>query len=240
MLKLFQPIKGLLAAHTLYAVGGAVRAHISKQQATEADFATPSLPAEILASATALGLPTHTRGLPFGSVQVAGCDITTFRTETYAASSRYPTVNFTPDLLADAARRDFTCNAVYLAPNGALTDPYGGATHWQEGQVIWLGDPAIKLAEDPLRWWRWLRFAATVGPASLLHPQAVLVPRGPSHRYDFTQLAAWAAAGQGTVSAALRAREAEKFKAQIHAAEIRSVVAELLANRPELAQKLLP
>jgi hypothetical protein len=241
MLPLFQPVAGLLAQHTLYAIGGAVRAHVRGEEAAEVDFCTPSLPEHILATAIALNLPTTTEGLKWGSVRVAGYDITTFRTEAYAANTRYPVVNFTPDLLADAARRDFTCNAVYLAPNGELTDPYGGAAHWQAGQVVWLGSPAEKLTQDPLRWWRWLRFCAVAQScASLYNPSSVETPGVPARAVNFLQLAAWAAAGQGYLSANLKAREAAKFAAQQAAPEIRQTVLELLAPHVDLAHILVP
>jgi hypothetical protein len=241
MRMLFQPVAGLLAQHTLFAVGGAVRAYLRGDVAPEVDFCTPSLPENILATATALGLPIATEGLKWGSVRVAGCDITTFRTETYAANSRYPVVAFTPDLLADAARRDFTCNAVYLAPDDTLTDPYGGAAHWQAAQVVWLGNPAEKLTQDPLRWWRWLRFCAVAqSRASLHNPSYAETPGSPVRTVNFLQLAAWAAAGQGHLSASLKAREAAKFAAQQAAPEIRQTVRELLASHPDLAHILVP
>lgn len=241
MLSIFQPVVGLLAQHRLYAVGGAVRAHLRGEVAAEVDFCTPSLPENILATATDLGLPTATEGLKWGSVQVAGCDITTFRTEVYPPGTRYPVVNFTPNLLADAARRDFTCNAVYLAPNGELTDPYGGAAHWQANEVVWLGNPEVKLAQDPLRWWRWLRFCAAANSAASLHnPEFVAAPGVPAQAINFLQLVTWAAAGQGQLSASLKAREAAKFAAKPAATKIRQVVAELLAPRANLAHILLP
>ncbi|MCA3244808.1 MAG: CCA tRNA nucleotidyltransferase, partial [Alphaproteobacteria bacterium] len=186
------------------------------------------------------GLPVDDRGLRWGCVQVAGCDITTFRTERYSPGSRYPTVTLTTDLAADAVRRDFTCNAVYLAPEGALTDPFGGAADWCNGQVVWLGHPAARLAEDPLRWWRWLRFCAEAGPTAAANPvwyDVTTRQRSPLSLHELIDLAA------GTcrqLSVSRRHTEQAKFGAQPHAAAVREIIQPLLASADEVAQKLFP
>lgn len=240
MLPIFRPVAPLLTEHRLYAVGGAVRAHLRGQGGVEADFATPSLPAAILASARRYGLPVDDRGLRWGSLQVAGCDITTFRTERYTPGSRYPTVTLTTDWAADAARRDFTCNAVYLAPDGTLTDPFGGAEAWRNGQVIWLGAPAERLAEDPLRWWRWLRFAAEADPRTVANPQWYDTHQRQTHPIPLQELVALAAPLMGPLGASRLAKERAKFGAQPHVAAVREILQPLLALMGEPVQRLAP
>jgi hypothetical protein len=245
MMPLFAPVARLLAGHRLYAVGGAVRAWLIADSNTampypDVDFATPSLPQEILASAQACQLAAQAPGLRWGCVQVAGCEITTFRTEYYAPHSRYPTVTFTPELSLDAQRRDFTCNAVYLAPDASVTDPFGGAADWRQQQVVWLGSPAQRLADDPLRWWRWLRFCAEAGPNSCAQPQWYNLANGQREPVALAALMHLTHTHVPALGLARLAKERAKFGAQPHARAVRDIVAAVLAQHPNLAQELLP
>lgn len=240
MLSIFQPLAGLLNHHTLYAVGGAVRAHLQGQGGVEADFATPSLPNAIMATATQLSLPVMATGLAWGSIQVAGCDITTFRTEAYTPGSRYPQVTFVQNLAQDAIRRDFTCNAIYLAADGALTDPFGGAADWHNGQVVWVGNPAQRLAEDPLRWWRWLRFCAEAGANALEQPRWLNLTNGQRQEITLQELAALAATQLPHLSASRLLKERQKFGAQPYAGLVQEKLSALLALHSNLPQELKP
>ncbi len=89
-------------------------------------------------------------------------EITTLRrdVETYGRRAR---VAFDADWAEDAARRDFTINAIYLDPNGTLHDPVGGLADLKAHRVRFVGAPAQRIAEDVLRVLRYYRFEARFG-----------------------------------------------------------------------------
>ncbi|HVH79952.1 MAG TPA: CCA tRNA nucleotidyltransferase, partial [Stellaceae bacterium] len=91
-------------------------------------------------------------------------EITTLRrdVETYGRHAR---VAFDADWAEDAARRDFTINAIYLDPDGTLHDPAGGLADLEAHRVRFVGEPAQRIAEDVLRVLRYYRFEARFGSA---------------------------------------------------------------------------
>lgn len=66
-------------------------------------------------------------------------------------------------LVGDLARRDFTINAMALGLDGRLLDPFGGQRDLARGLVRAPGDPRERIAEDPVRMLRAVRFAALPG-----------------------------------------------------------------------------
>jgi len=74
-------------------------------------------------------------------------------------------VTFTDDWRQDAARRDFTINALSMAPDGAVYDYFGGVADLKAGIVRFVGDPAQRIAEDYLRVLRYMRFYARYASA---------------------------------------------------------------------------
>src|SRR5204863_1000014 len=72
-------------------------------------------------------------------------------------------VAFGADWAEDAARRDFTINAIYLDLDGALHDPVGGLADLEAHRVRFVGEPAQRIAEDVLRVLRYYRFEARFG-----------------------------------------------------------------------------
>lgn len=244
MISLFQPAAAVLAAlapHPVYAVGGVVRAWVLGQpiEGLEIDLCTPLLPEQTLALAKKAGLKVGTRGAQWGCIAVDGFEVTSFRTETYTAGSRHPTVAFGVDVTRDAARRDFTANAMYLDKNGTLTDPYNGASHLKAGRMVWVENPAQKLAEDPIRWWRWLRFSAMYGVAGLQNPSWASVG-GAEHAADMVALAHVVLQHQNAASAARWHAEAQKAAGVKGAAAVRTVLMNSLAPLGERAESLLP
>jgi poly(A) polymerase len=89
-------------------------------------------------------------------------EITTLRrdVEPYGRRAR---VAFDADWAADAARRDFTINAIFLAADGTIYDLVGGLDDLRAGRVRLVGDPATRIAEDVLRLLRYYRFEARFG-----------------------------------------------------------------------------
>jgi poly(A) polymerase len=76
---------------------------------------------------------------------------------------RHARVAFTDDWEADAARRDFTMNALYADADGTIYDPTGGLNDLARGHVRFVGDPRARIAEDVLRLLRFFRFHAHYG-----------------------------------------------------------------------------
>ena len=107
-------------------------------------------------------------GVKHGTVTVLTEDgpveVTTFRREGGYADGRHPDgVSFDVGLTEDLARRDFTINAMALGTDGAVIDPFGGRADLAAGLIRCVGDPDTRFAEDALRMFRALRFAAQLG-----------------------------------------------------------------------------
>ncbi|MEE2979967.1 MAG: CCA tRNA nucleotidyltransferase, partial [Pseudomonadota bacterium] len=149
-------------------VGGAVRdAVIGRPHGgTDIDIATPDTPETVIRLLEAAGLRAVPTGLKHGTVTaVAGrqpFEITTLRRD-LETDGRHATVAFTDDWAADAARRDFTMNALYCDPGGTLYDPVGGIADIKAGRVRFIGDGRTRIDEDALRILRFFRFHAHYG-----------------------------------------------------------------------------
>ena len=89
-------------------------------------------------------------------------EITTLRRDE-RTDGRHAEVAFTDDWREDAARRDFTINAMSATPDGTLHDYFGGQADLAAGRVRFVGDPATRIAEDHLRLLRFFRFHAWYG-----------------------------------------------------------------------------
>lgn len=154
-----------LAGQRAWLVGGAVRDLALGARPVDADLASAARPEEV----ERLFPETHAVGRAFGTVVVrcAGLDVqvTTFRAESGYDDARRPThVRFSASLEEDAARRDFTCNALYLDPlNDELADPTGGLADLAARRLRCVGDPAKRFTEDGLRLLRLARLAAQHG-----------------------------------------------------------------------------
>ena len=131
------------------------------------------------------GIETRTvpRGIEHGTVTaLAGGDryeITTLRRDE-RTDGRHAEVAFTDDWREDAARRDFTINAMSAAPDGTLYDYFGGQADLKAGRVRFVGDPATRIAEDHLRILRLFRFHAWYGHGDP-DPDALAACRDAAH-----------------------------------------------------------
>ena len=153
-----------LAGKESYPVGGCVRDLLLGRVPGDVDICTAALPQEVMAlfpNAVPTGLKHGTVTVPTPSGNI---EITTFRTEGGYADSRHPdAVRFGVGLTEDLSRRDFTVNAMALARDGAVIDPFGGRADL-EGKVIrCVGEPERRFSEDALRMLRAVRFAAQLG-----------------------------------------------------------------------------
>jgi len=150
-------------------VGGAVRDTLAGRAVHEIDLATPRPPAQVIAALQAAGLRAVPTGLDHGTVtalaQGRGFEITTLRRD-IETDGRHAVVAFTDDWRADAARRDFTINAMSLTRAGEVFDYFGGIGDLRAGVLRFVGDPATRIAEDVLRVLRYFRFYARYGAGS--------------------------------------------------------------------------
>ncbi len=151
-------------------VGGCVRDALLGRESDDIDIGTPDPPERVLALLKSAGIETRTvpRGVEHGTVTaLAGgerYEITTLRRDE-RTDGRHAEVAFTDDWWEDAARRDLTINAMSATPDpdNMLYDYFGGHTDLQDGRVRFVGDPAIRIAEDHLRILRFFRFYAWYG-----------------------------------------------------------------------------
>lgn len=147
-------------------VGGAVRDALLERPVTDADMATVFQPSDVIERAEGAGLKTAPTGIEHGTVTVIAegrpFEVTTLRhdVETYGRHAR---VRFTDDWEADAARRDFTMNALYCDAEGELFDPLGGLDDLAAHRVRFIGDAEDRIREDFLRILRFFRFFAWYG-----------------------------------------------------------------------------
>lgn len=145
-------------------VGGAVRNTLLGLAVADIDIATPARPDDVLRLAAAAGLGTVATGLKHGTVTVIAdhhpFEVTTLR-EDLETDGRHATVAFTDDWGADAARRDFTINALYADAEGRVYDPAGGYPDILARRVRFIGEPTARIREDFLRILRFFRFYAT-------------------------------------------------------------------------------
>jgi len=149
-------------------VGGCVRDALLGRESADIDIGTPDPPERVLTLLESAGIETRTvpRGIEHGTVTaLAGgerYEITTLRRDE-RTDGRHAEVAFTNDWQEDAARRDFTINAMSAAPDGTLYDYFGGREDLTVGRVRFVGDPATRIAEDHLRLLRFFRFHAWYG-----------------------------------------------------------------------------
>lgn len=144
-------------------VGGAVRDTLAGQPVADVDFASPLTPDEASARLAAAGVKTFPTGLSHGTITAViagkGFEITTLRRD-LVTDGRHAQVAFTDDWEADAARRDFTINAMSMARDGTVFDYFGGRADLAGGIVRFVGDAGTRISEDYLRIMRFFRFYA--------------------------------------------------------------------------------
>ncbi len=147
-------------------VGGCVRDAIAGRAVADVDLATPDTPDAAAAALRAAGLRVIPTGLAHGTLTVlsdgARFEVTTLRRDV-ETDGRHAVVAWTADWGEDAARRDFTINAMSLDRAGAVSDPFGGRADLAAGRVRFVGEAAARIAEDALRVLRFFRFQARYG-----------------------------------------------------------------------------
>ena len=149
-----------------YAVGGAVRDLLRGEAPHDDDIATSATPDEM--ENVFKDFRTVKTGIKHGTLTVLiegdAIEITTYRVDGAYTDARHPdSVTFTRSLREDAARRDFTVNAMAYHPDLGLRDFFGGEADIKAGVLRAVGDARLRFTEDALRILRALRFSAVLG-----------------------------------------------------------------------------
>lgn len=154
------------AGHKAYLVGGCVRNALLGQPIADVDITTDALPERVMALAAAAGLKPVPTGIEHGTVTVVtdgiGHEVTTFRRDV-ETDGRRAVVAYSTRIEEDAARRDFTMNALYADAEGVIIDPMGGFDDLKARRVRFVGAPDARIREDYLRILRFFRFHAWYG-----------------------------------------------------------------------------
>ena len=159
------------SGHEAYIVGGCVRDSLLGKTPKDWDVTTSAMPEQTEQAALAAGLKTFRTGIKHGTISVLSdgvtVECTTYRVDGDYKDSRHPeSVKFTPSLIEDLARRDFTVNAMAATPTQdgwEIIDPFDGQADLQAGIIRCVGDPMKRFGEDALRILRGVRFAVRLG-----------------------------------------------------------------------------
>jgi poly(A) polymerase len=149
-------------------VGGPVRDALLGRPGGDLDFTTPARPDDVVDLLEGfvdahwdIGREYGTIGARLGAWHL---EITTYRADVYAASSRKPEVTFGDSLDGDLARRDFTVNAMAVElPSLRFVDPFGGVDDLADQLIRTPRRPEDSFSDDPLRMMRAARFVAQLG-----------------------------------------------------------------------------
>jgi poly(A) polymerase len=147
-------------------VGGFVRDTLLGLAVKDVDLATQLDPAAVMRRVSGAGFKAVPTGLAHGTVTAilpgGPIEVTTLRRDV-ATDGRHAVVAFTDAWQEDAARRDFTINALFGDVTGTIADFFGGLDDLAAGVVRFIGDPLTRIAEDHLRILRFFRFHARFG-----------------------------------------------------------------------------
>lgn len=162
-------LRKALGADQIRWVGGAVRDGLLGLPVHDVDCATLLLPDAVIAACAAAGIRTVPTGIEHGTITAiledGPVEITTLRRDV-ATDGRRATIAFADDWREDAARRDFTINALYADPvTLEIADYFGGLDDLTARRVQFIGRAADRIAEDHLRILRYYRFQARFGAA---------------------------------------------------------------------------
>ncbi len=150
-------------------VGGCVRNSLLGAPVSDIDISTDSEPETVMRLARDAGIKPVPTGLKHGTVTLVSDglahEVTTFRQD-IKTDGRRAVVAFSKHIQDDAARRDFTMNALYARIDGTVVDPLGGMGDLRARHVRFIGRAGDRIKEDYLRSLRYFRFHAWYGNAS--------------------------------------------------------------------------
>ena len=149
----------------LFLIGGVVRCLILKNKISSPPDLVTDLPIELVVKILKKQkIKISLVGIEYGSIVIHDgkdfFDLTSMRrdVETFGRKAK---VEFSPDLLEDSKRRDFTINSIYCDTTGNLKDPQNGMKDLKREKPIvkFIGDTEKRIQEDFLRILRFLRFS---------------------------------------------------------------------------------
>ena len=154
----------MAAGFEAYVVGGCVRDSILGREPGDWDITTSARPEQV----KELFRRTIDTGIQHGTVTVMldkeGFEVTTYRIDGKYEDSRHPKeVTFTPNLVEDLKRRDFTINAMAYNETSGLIDIFGGMQDIEDKVIRCVGEAKERFTEDALRMMRAIRFSAQLG-----------------------------------------------------------------------------
>ena len=148
-------------------VGGAVRDFFLKIKFNDIDIATTAKPSDIKNIAEKENLKYIAFGEQYGACRLFFkeklYEITTLRNE----KNGYKNIQFTNSFEIDSMRRDFTINAIYLDSNKKIYDYHNGLNDLKNHRIIFIGEPKIRIQQDPIRILRYVRFCIKYGDANI-------------------------------------------------------------------------
>ena len=142
-------------------VGGCIRKVLCGEIVDDIDLATSLEPSEIKSKLVKENIKVVDTGISHGTVTAIlnekKFEITTLRKD-ISTDGRHASVEFTKNWNHDAARRDFTINAIYADIEGRIFDPLNGILDLKNGNIKFIGSPTERIQEDFLRIYRYYRF----------------------------------------------------------------------------------
>lgn len=159
VLSIFQYLSSLIGDE-LFLVGGSTRDLLLGKEIDDLDFATRCDPT-IIHNLFPDKLYFERYGTTTFKIDKYHITLASYRKESDYTDFRHPsTVIFLKDYKEDSKRRDFTINALYGGIDGKVYDPtHSGLVDLSEKRIRIIGDPYIRLKEDPLRILRAFRFS---------------------------------------------------------------------------------
>ena len=157
------------AGYQAFLVGGCVRDAMLELHPKDFDVATDATPDEVRAlfgNCRLIGRRFRLAHVRYGREII---EVATFRAAAdhvdddseHDQEGRILRDNVYGRIEEDVWRRDFTCNALYYnIADFSIWDYVGGVDDVRRRQLVLIGDPEVRLREDPVRMLRAVRFAA--------------------------------------------------------------------------------
>ena len=159
--KIFNTINNFSSHAEIRYVGGCIRKIIKGEEVDDIDLSTNLNPQQVCEALKSENINFYQTGIAYGTITAVidgyNFEITSLR-EDIKTDGRHAKVIFSTDWKKDAARRDFTFNAIYSDIDGNLFDPFNGKNDLENGIVKFIGEPEQRIKEDYLRILRYLRF----------------------------------------------------------------------------------
>lgn len=141
-------------------IGGTSRDYILGLNVLDYDFVTNATPDEMKKFLKDANYTFEKYGSVSTKIDETKVDIVTFRKEEDYIDFRHPSkISYVKTIEEDYIRRDFTINAIYINSNYKIIDPCNGLEDLKNKIIRFIGDPAKRIKEDPLRILRAERFS---------------------------------------------------------------------------------